>query len=597
MAVLSVTLAVAAAVPGRTARAPMTPQREKARYYYLEGVRHQVEGRAPEAYEYFKRAWMIDPSYAEAASAYGTQRLAMQLDTLQSAAELRRSVRLMKRFVDEYPEDSNEALYYAYVAARVDSAAEAARVFERSYALHPEQTTILIHLADTYMSDGKFDKAIDALNRFEKIEGKSPQLTMKKISYLMAQRDTTGAIRETTDLVDYNPKEPSYRILKGNLYEMIAEKDSALKYYKEAEDLNPDFGAAKLSLADFYREQGDSAKYDQKIYEALLSEDFELRQKISLLADYLQILINDKQNTARGDTLFNALRNQYPHDPDVLDLAARYSAAKGNYAEACEEIAYAIDLAPTEEKYRGQLITYQIAADRPKDAMKTYQDAVKVIKPSTNIKLMYASAAQMAEDYDEAIKMYKQIIRAIAPTLPTDKKLEAKDVPSYIGYDDLQRISQIFTSIGDARYSQKDLSATFMNYDNALLLFPDNAMALNNYAYFLTENGGDIDRAAEMSARSLDGENSENPTFLDTYAWILFKKGETPEAIEHQKKAIELSEEADSVSAELYDHYGDMLAANGDMLGALENWNKALDHQPEHADEIKQKIKNAEKHK
>ena len=46
-------------------------QRKKARYYYLEGARMQAEGKMPEAYEYYKKAYMADSSYDEAASAYG----------------------------------------------------------------------------------------------------------------------------------------------------------------------------------------------------------------------------------------------------------------------------------------------------------------------------------------------------------------------------------------------------------------------------------------------------------------------------------------------------------------------------------------------
>ena len=574
---------------------PRGASRDKARYYYLEGLRHQVEGRDAQAYEYYKRAHQLDSSYTEAASAFGSMRLAARLDTLQSRQELLRSLRLMKPFVDEYPDDYNESLYYAFMASRIDTTPEAIRVFERTYSRNPAQTVILIHLSDAYMARGDYDKALEALDKYETIEGKSPQLTMKKISFRISRRDTVGALAETTSLVEYNPREPAYRILKGNMFEVMGENDSTLAYYKEAERLNPDYGAAKLALADYYRQQGDSAAYDEKTYEALLSEDFELEQKIGLLADYLQTLINDKMNTARGDSLFNVLRRQYPHEPGVIDLAARYSAAKGDYKDAADEISYAIDLSPTEEKYYGQLMNYQIAGDMPKEAMKTYREALKHIKPTVNIKVMYASAAQMADSNMEAVKAYRDIIRELAPGLPVERKLEPRDVPASLSYEDLQRVSQIFTGIGDALYKEKQLDSTFMNYDNALLLFPDNAMALNNYAYFLVESGGDIDRAAEMSEKSLEGEESENPTFLDTYAWILFKKGETAEAKKYQALAIEISEREDDLSSELFDHYGDILFANGDREEAVANWEKALEIEPdsENAPAIKKKIKDA----
>lgn len=569
----------------------MSEARLKARYYYLEGLRHQTQGNNPQAFEYYRRAHQTDPTYAEAASAFAMLRLAANLDTLQSRAEVTRALRLMRPFVDQYPDDNYEALYYAFIASRVDSINEAIRVYQRTYDRRPDLTDILINLSDAYMAAGNRDKAIEEIDRYEAIEGMNPQLTIRKISYRMAALDTLGAIAEATALVNYNPLEPAYRILKGNMFELAGQKDSTLVYFRQAEELNPDYGAAKLALAEYYRQQGDSTAYDAKTYEALLSEDFDLEQKIYLLEEYLQKIISDKQNTARGDHLFAVLSDQYPHEPAVLDLAARYSAAKGDFKKACEEISYAIDLSPTEERYRQQLISYLVADDRPLDAMKAYRQAIgHLAEPSHGLKVLYASAAQIADRYDEAVDTYGEVIRDIAPGLPVDSLLKPVDIPATLSYEDLQMISQLFTSIGDCRYGEKKLDEAFRAYDNALLLFPDNTLALNNYAYFLSENDGDLDKAAEMSKKSLAGENAENPTYLDTYAWILFKKGDFDEAAKYQAAAVEAAEKDGSVSAELYDHYGDILDASGNREKALENWQKALDLEPDNS-EIKTKIK------
>ncbi len=472
----------AIAADNTASRSDLSPERQKARYYYLEGLRRQMADEPAAAYEYYKRATEIDPSYTEAASAFGTQRLAAELDTLQTRTELARSLSLMRPFVDKYPDEYNEALYYAYVAARIDSVKEAIRVFERTAQRRPDLSSTLVHLSEAYMADGNIDKALDALSKYETIEGHNPQITIKKISYHLARRDTVGALGEATSLVNYNPAEPAYRILKGNLFEMANLPDSTLLYYEEAERLNPDYGAAKIALANYYRQQGDSIRYDSKTYEALLSEDFDLGQKLMMLEEYLQKLLNDKQSTSRGDHLFSVLSEQYPHEPDVLDLAARYSAAKGDFKDACEQIGYAIDLAPSEEKYRGQLMTYLMADDRAADAIKTYQDLAKHMTPSRNLTVLYASAAQMAEDFDIAIEAYRNILRDIAPTLPIDTTLTAQNIPASIQYDDLQRLSQIYTSIGDCFYGQKNLTEAFKAYDNAITKHNDNTLDLNNYA-------------------------------------------------------------------------------------------------------------------
>jgi tetratricopeptide (TPR) repeat protein len=105
-------------------------------------------------------------------------------------------------------------------------------------------------------------------------------------------------------------------------------------------------------------------------------------------------------------------------------------------------------------------------------------------------------------------------------------------------------------------------------------------MALNNYAYFLIENGGDIDKAEKMSKESISS-SPDNYTFLDTYAWIMFKKGDYQNAKIYQSSAIEKAEANDDVSADLYYHYGDILFMTGEPDKALEYWEKALKLEPD----------------
>ncbi|MDE5868792.1 MAG: hypothetical protein K2H18_01045, partial [Muribaculaceae bacterium] len=335
--------------------------REKSRYYHLEGIRHQVEGRHAEAYENFKHAYKADPSNHDAAYSFAQLRLVSSVDTMGRPAELTRSLQLMRPYIDAYPKDYDEVIYYAYVASRLDSLQEAIRVYERTYSLLPERTATLLHLSDAYFANHEDEKGLEALNKYEKIEGKSPNLSLKKISYFINKLDTASAIGEATSLVESNPREPAYLILKGNLFHLTQNKDSVLTYFKKAEELAPGYGAAKLALADYYLEQGDSALYDAKTYEALLAEDYGIQEKSALLSEYLQKLIYDKSNTKRGDYLFSVLEEQYPFETEVLDLAARYSAAKGDFTKAIEKIGYAINLDLDNEVYWGQKMSYLIS--------------------------------------------------------------------------------------------------------------------------------------------------------------------------------------------------------------------------------------------
>lgn len=556
-------------------------QRQKARYYYFEGARKQAEGNMPQAYEYYKKAFMTDSSYVEAASAYGMNRLMVKTDTMQSGTELMNSLRLMRSYIDRYPADEYESRSYAFVASRLDTLPEAIRVYERLDSLRPGNGVNLLQLSDAYMASQQPDKALAALDRFEQSEGKSPQLSLKKMSFMLAKGDTLAAVAEADSLIASNPREPSFRILKGNLYEVIGNNDSTLAAFKEAERISPDNGSAKLALANYYKSAGDSVAYDTKLYETLLSEDFELGDKLSLLSEYLQTLLDDSSDTARGDHLFSVLSEQYPHEPAVLDLAARYSGAKGDFKDAEEQIEYAIDLDPANIEYWGSLMRFQLADDRGADAVATYRRALKHVDPTEPLKLLYASAATLAKDYGEAEKAYGELIHSLHPGLPLTDSITDRKIRSVFSYEGLSRMNSLYTMLGDMYYSSGDLEKTFKAYDNALYFMPTSPMTLNNYAYFLAENGGDIDRAEKMSREAIDQE-PDNETYLDTYAWVLFKKKNYKEALEYQNKALEAAKAAGTAeNAEFYSHLGDILFMNGQPKEALENWKKALELNPD----------------
>jgi tetratricopeptide (TPR) repeat protein len=102
-------------------------------------------------------------------------------------------------------------------------------------------------------------------------------------------------------------------------------------------------------------------------------------------------------------------------------------------------------------------------------------------------------------------------------------------------------------------------------------------------------DGLDLDKAESMSRKAV-GKEKENPTYIDTLAWILYLKGRRDEAEETQRKAIEIIEKSSYPASEIYDHFGDILLKNGKESEAAAAWQKALKTEPENADEIRTKL-------
>ena len=156
---------------------------------------------------------------------------------------------------------------------------------------------------------------------------------------------------------------------------------------------------------------------------------------------------------------------------------------------------------------------------------------------------------------------------------------------------DVETRSDLVGGMGDVYFEMGDTLLAFQTYENALQLFPLNIGIMNNYAYFLSVCNRDLDKAEQMSATTIKAE-PDNATYLDTYAWVLFKKGDNEKALQYIKKALD-NDEAPSV--ELLEHYGDILDACGDHEEALKQWRKASDLAPDN-DSIKAKASRSDNH-
>lgn len=554
-------------------------QRAKARYYYVEGSLALAEGRSSEAYELIKKAALTDPAYEEANYTYALLRMTLRNDTLSTPTELGRSISMMRAYVDKYPKETEEAMNYSFLVAHAGDIDEAIRVAERSDTLAGSKPNILLQLAQYYSAKQDLDKAISTLERYERIEGNDPDIAFRKFSLMFMKGDTARLISESDRLVKENPLSTEYLIIRGNAMEALEMPDSALVSYQRAEALDPDDGRVKLTLANYYLERGDSAAYDRKSSEAILSENIMLDEKLDMMRRYMQNIISDTTaDSRRGARLFDGLLKQYPHEPQVLDLGAQYSATIGDYARARELMAYATDLEPDNPDYWTRLAHFNFADDKYAEAVAVCEKAMeKLPEVPRGLLLVYGTACSLSDNYDKARDAYQRLLDIELPgaSLSDDVQTTLQKAGK-LPYESLMKVVDIFQMVGDGSFKTGDIDRSMKEYDVVLALNPDNVVALNNYAYYLAIGGGDLEKAEELSRKAV-GEQPENPTYIDTLAWILYLKGRYADALELQEKAMEyITPEAES-SGEYWDHLGDIQYRCGLKEKALESWKKALE--------------------
>jgi Tfp pilus assembly protein PilF len=137
--------------------------------------------------------------------------------------------------------------------------------------------------------------------------------------------------------------------------------------------------------------------------------------------------------------------------------------------------------------------------------------------------------------------------------------------------DDKELLSLSYSSLGDCYHELKDDDKSDAAYDKSITYNPDNGFSLNNYAYYLSLRGVQLDKAAAMSAHSNELQPN-TASFEDTYAWILFKQKKYADAKVWIEKALIHDKTNSALQLE---HYGDIMFYLGDTDAAVANWKKA----------------------
>ena len=247
---------------------------------------------------------------------------------------------------------------------------------------------------------------------------------------------------------------------------------------------------------------------------------------------------------------------------------------------------------------------YMTLKKMPQDSISNVLETVLAISPdnaAARLQLIQAEwgkqdfgrvaeLSRQALDYNpDEMAFYYFLGLAYVQKDDDDKALDVlrKGVSQIDGQSNKDLVSDFYAIMGDILHDKGQAEEAYAAYDSCLQWKDDNLGCLNNYAYYLSEENRELAKAEQMSFRTVQAE-PDNSTFLDTYAWILFKRKKYAEALQYIDMAIDNDT---TESAVIIEHAGDIHAMNGDIDGAIEYWNKALEAGAENGKALRKKIK------
>jgi len=445
---------------------------------------------------------------------------------------------------------------------------KAAALLEKMVARFPSKQDPLFSLLDIYSRQEKYNDVISTLNRLEKRLGKNEQLSMEKFRIYLQMKDDKKAFQEIESLVQEYPMDMRYQVILGDVYLQNGKKQEAYDAYQKVLAVEPDNPMALFSMASYYEQTGQKELYQQQLDTLLLNKKVTSDTKISVMR---QVIAENEQSSAKDSTqviaLFDRMMKQDMDDPQIPMLYSQYLLSKNMEQEAVPVLEQVVDLDPTNKAARLMLVSAAVKKEDYKQIIKVCEPGIEATPDALELYYYLAIAYHQAEQGDSVLSVCNRALEHITP----DTRKEV--------------VSDFYSIMGDIYHTKKQMTEAYAAYDSALVYNPSNIGALNNYAYYLSVERRDLDKAEEMSYKTVKAEPN-NSTYLDTYAWILFEKGNYAEARIYIDNAMKNDGEKSDVIVE---HCGDIYFMTGDVEGALKYWKKALEMGSE-SKMLKQKI-------
>ena len=502
--------------------------------------------------------------------------LAIQRDTASAREIWREIVREDSTYAPAYyylsltERDREQGVKYAYMAFASDSTnkwytqnyadrlvssgryTRAIPIFRRLMRLDPQNLQSYHALAIIYGINGMPYSAISVLDSAELRLGYNAYLADIKQELLLSTHQYDRAIEEGLRRTTEHPYDAEGFTRLANVYEVAGRDSLARVNHDIAFKLDTTNVETILSIADYYSRKGNTTRmldYEQHLFS---SDDIDIERKLERLDNYTSNRSFYSVNYHRIGGIIRKMAIDYPNNRGVIDIYSQHLIAGGYHDEALEYLRRHLGDEGVEEQDYLYVIQLERYMGREEAVMADILEALERFPGSVSILSLYAYLLSEDGDYERAIVIFKA----------------ALDYAS----DDVLR-SSVMGSIGDIYHEMGEDKRAFRYYRRALELDADNALVLNNYAYFLSLMDRDLDKALKMAERAVELQPM-NASYIDTKAWVLHRLGRNEEAKQVMRQALSLSSLQD---ASLLLHYGDILWALGEKFMAETYWQKAVE--------------------
>jgi len=282
-----------------------------------------------------------------------------------------------------------------------------------------------------------------------------------------------------------------------------------------------------------------------------MNDNIRREDKLTLFARMIETPALVRNNSNKLQLSLMVLEAEYKNDHIVQILRPEVLIQQNKYNEAANLLEEMIKKQPDNYFAFEKLLLLYLDTGNFSKLEERGKECATRFNRSFLAKVLYATGAMENKNYETANEELKKA--------------------TILAGNNQEMVMQVLSMTADLYYRMKEYEKAFETFEEALKTNNDDLMTLNNYAYYLTEQDKRLKEAEDMARKVIETEEYNN-TYLDTYGWVLYKRGKFRKAEEIFKEIID----SGGNDAEYYEHYGYVLMKRKKCEKAIINWEKAL---------------------
>ncbi len=414
------------------------------------------------------------------------------------------------------------ALFYAENLFTNKQFDESINVYKYLVKQEPNNEKYYIELAICYIYNNELKNAINIYNSIEELKGINNFTSVQKHKIFLELKDFKSAANELERYLQKNPSDIQTYEMLSDCYILDNNFDKAFEVLKKLTEINPGSGATHLTLSDFYLQKNNTKEYQKELKIAFESKKLDAQTKIKKIIPLLtEVFENDTTSIDFIEDLCEILVEVHPEDEMTNYIYADFLRTIRNIDKSIIYYKKVVEINPNQRDAWLDMLFLELQNNSIDSLILDSEKALDFFPMYPTFYYLHALAHFYNKDYLKSIEFIKAGVSFVIDNPPL-----ASEMYSVLGNS--------YNEIGE--YINSDNA-----YEKSLEFLPENVTVLNNYAYYLSLRGENLEKAKKMSKKTIEMFPKE-ANYLDTYAWILYKLNKYEEAKQYMLKAIEISE-------------------------------------------------------